>query len=172
MEGIFRVKVPLYALDYIYPVWCPEGSDLVSSKTKYFTCLLLVHTDAKSWCYLSSVLWFVQAGYTLHDRIIRPAEVGVTVAVENTEANSWSWKGLNETPGYTWELCWCLRWLILIYLSENRFSWCNFVPSLFYCMNEPQLTLLYFGFIKKWNLIDLLWVNHLSMLIYKYLRVT
>ncbi|XP_057529534.1 grpE protein homolog 2, mitochondrial isoform X2 [Amaranthus tricolor] len=30
----------------------------------------------------------LKAGYTLHDRIIRPAEVGVTVAVENTEANS------------------------------------------------------------------------------------
>ncbi|KAK9689381.1 hypothetical protein RND81_09G056000 [Saponaria officinalis] len=30
----------------------------------------------------------LKAGYKLHDRIIRPAEVGVTVAVENNEANS------------------------------------------------------------------------------------
>ncbi|XP_074320217.1 grpE protein homolog 1, mitochondrial-like [Silene latifolia] len=30
----------------------------------------------------------LKAGYTLHDRIIRPAEVGVTVALENTEASS------------------------------------------------------------------------------------
>lgn len=27
-----------------------------------------------------------QAGYVLHDRVIRPAEVGVTVAVENEES--------------------------------------------------------------------------------------
>ncbi|KAJ8433042.1 hypothetical protein Cgig2_020609 [Carnegiea gigantea] len=30
----------------------------------------------------------LKSGYMLHDRIIRPAEVGVTVAVENKEANS------------------------------------------------------------------------------------
>ncbi|KAL2928186.1 GrpE protein-like protein 1 mitochondrial [Bienertia sinuspersici] len=30
----------------------------------------------------------LKAGYSLHDRIIRPAEVGVTVAVENNEADS------------------------------------------------------------------------------------
>ncbi|XP_021772309.1 uncharacterized protein LOC110736402 isoform X3 [Chenopodium quinoa] len=30
----------------------------------------------------------LKAGYTLYDRIIRPAEVGVTIAVENNEANS------------------------------------------------------------------------------------
>ncbi|XP_021734351.1 uncharacterized protein LOC110701070 isoform X1 [Chenopodium quinoa] len=30
----------------------------------------------------------LKAGYTLNDRIIRPAEVGVTIAVENDEANS------------------------------------------------------------------------------------
>lgn len=30
----------------------------------------------------------IKAGYTLHERIIRPAEVGVTVAVENNEAKS------------------------------------------------------------------------------------
>ena len=30
----------------------------------------------------------MQSGYMLNDRIIRPAEVGVTVAVENKEANS------------------------------------------------------------------------------------
>ncbi|KAK9689388.1 hypothetical protein RND81_09G056300 [Saponaria officinalis] len=30
----------------------------------------------------------LKAGYKLHDRIIRPSEVGVTVAVEDNEANS------------------------------------------------------------------------------------
>lgn len=34
------------------------------------------------------ILWLVlQAGYMLHDRILRPAEVGVTIAMDKKDAN-------------------------------------------------------------------------------------
>jgi hypothetical protein len=38
------------------------------------------------------ILWlYLQAGYMLYDRVIRPAEVGVTHEVEGNNADEWLW---------------------------------------------------------------------------------
>lgn len=42
--------------------------------------MIFSSADSESGCF--DLLW-LQAGYMLHERVIRPAEVGVTPAVEN-----------------------------------------------------------------------------------------
>lgn len=46
----------------------------------FFEHVFLSSADSESGCF--DLLW-LQAGYVLHERVIRPAEVGVTQAVEN-----------------------------------------------------------------------------------------
>lgn len=48
-----------------------------------FAALLSVTYSLKQCCSYSFLAFELQSGYMLYDRVIRPAEVGVTQAVEN-----------------------------------------------------------------------------------------
>lgn len=114
-----------------------------------------------------TILWsYLQAGYMLYDRVLRPAEVGVTQEVEDNKAAEWWW-WYEEMPEQWWVLSGyhSMSFCNMLLLNISFAGWTVFCPARNGLFFSPIIrSFVFYFFLDKKN-SSVVWALFLEILI-------